>query len=278
MIPLWLICLQTILAEESGKGVELFMNKMNKLLDKIERRLGAKAINLPDDIKKDTWAREVIENDTLDTFSRYFPHAINIVLTKRSPRKGLYFIIDEDICESAEIIGVKDIDWEDFSRFGQYYGMGYGLYDYTTATANFGVDDVALMQGRLDMQSMFANTLICEYEPPNLVKVVNTLGADIGRGIREIPVTLFLKHPNNLMTIPPTMMETFEQLAISDVAGYLYQYLKYFDGLETVYATIDLKMSEWENIASKREDIVNKLEESYVSAANKNQPLMFTTG
>ena len=74
------------------------------------------------------------------------------------------------------------------------------------------------------------------------------------------------------------MMETFEELAIADVAGYLYEFLKYFDGMETVYASIDLKLSEWESKASKREEIVNEIKESYVSAGNKNQPLMFTTG
>jgi hypothetical protein len=72
------------------------------------------------------------------------------------------------------------------------------------------------------------------------------------------------------------MMEIFEELAEADVAKFLYEELKYYDGLETVYANIDLKMNDLEAKASKREEIVNRLDESHVSAANTHQPMIFT--
>ena len=71
-------------------------------------------------------------------------------------------------------------------------------------------------------------------------------------------------------------METFEALASLDVQIFLYNELKYFDGLETVFANIDLKMSEWQSAQDKRESMVEKFENQYVSAANKHQPMMFT--
>ena len=55
-------------------------NKMNKLLDKIERRLGTSQLKLPDYLSKDKWASVVISNETLDTFSRYFPNTLKINL------------------------------------------------------------------------------------------------------------------------------------------------------------------------------------------------------
>ena len=70
------------------------------------------------------------------------------------------------------------------------------------------------------------------------------------------------------------MMETFENLAQADVARFLYEGLKYFDGLETVYANLDIKLSDLETEAGKRDDIVEKLDEAHVTAANKNQPLI----
>ena len=76
------------------------------------------------------------------------------------------------------------------------------------------------------------------------------------------------------MTIPPTMMETFEQLAQADVAKFLYENLKYYDGLETVYASMDLKLDQLSSEADKRDDLVEKLDEAHVSAANKNQPFI----
>jgi len=51
--------------------------------------------------------------------------------------------------------------------------------------------------------------------------------------------------------------------------------LKYYDGLETVYANIDLKMDEWQTQMNRREDIVQQLKDGYVSMANDNQPAIF---
>jgi hypothetical protein len=50
------------------------VNDIAKLLDKIERRLGLTTLvpHLPKEFGKDAWA-SVIEDDTLVTFSRYFP-------------------------------------------------------------------------------------------------------------------------------------------------------------------------------------------------------------
>ena len=123
--------------------------------------------------------------------------------------------------------------------------------------------------------SLFNNGIFVEWEPPNKVRLVSTTGLDIGRNMNSFTIDLFLKHPDNLATIAPTKMEIFEDLARADVATYLYQYLKHFDGLETVYATIDLKMDEWATQMNRREDILQQLKDGYVSMANDNQPAMF---
>jgi hypothetical protein len=78
------------------------------------------------------------------------------------------------------------------------------------------------------------------------------------------------------MTIPPSQMETFEELAVSDVATFLYEQLKMYDNLETTFSNIDLKLASLEEKARQREQIKEKLENSYVSAANRNQPIMLT--
>ena len=123
---------------------------------------------------------------------------------------------------------------------------------------------------------MFNNQIMCDFKEPNMVRIFNTVGADISIGIHNIPIMVLLKHAKNLMTIPQTMMETFEELAEADVAGFLYEGLKYYDGFETPYANFDLKLSEWQDKFNQRSDIVQKLDEAHVSAANKNQPIMFT--
>lgn len=251
-------------------------NKMNNLLNKIERRLGTRQLNLPDYLQKDNWAKDVIANDTLDTFSRFFPNSMHITLDLSQRRKDGYYIIDKYIPENIEILGVRDIDWALFSRdsLRLQEAQGYGTYDFMTN--NYGLDDIALLQMRADHMSMFNNQIFIDFKPPNMIKVSTVTGADITRGMKSYPIEILIKHAPNLMTIPSTMMEIFEELAEADVARFLYEELKYFDGLETVFANIDMKISDLESKASRREDIVQRLDEAHVSAANKNQPLMFT--
>lgn len=250
-------------------------NKMTALLDKIERRLGTKPLNLPDYLQKDKWAEEVIANETLDTFSRYFPNAVNIRLDKSMRTKDGYYLIDEPFGDNVEILGIRDINWQQFSQTTtrRHDAYGYGYYDFLAN--NYGMDDIALLQARADQMSLFNNNIFVDFEAPNRVRFVTVTGSDVTMTMDNVPITVLVKHALNLKTIPPTMMETFEKLAEADVARFLYEHLKYYDGLETVHATIDLKMSDLENKASTRDDIVEKLDEAHVSAANKYQPLIF---
>ena len=254
----------------------MIANRMNSLLNKLERRLGTRQLKLPDYLTKDKWAIEVIENETLDTFSRYFPNSMHVMLDLSQRNVNGYYLLDEYVPDSVEIIGVRDIDWSLFSRdsLRLQEAQGYGTYDFMTN--QYGLDDIALLQMRADHMSLFNNQIFVEYRPPNMIKLSTVTGSDITRGMNSFPVELLIKHASNLMTIPPTMMEIFEELAEADVARFLYEELKYFDGLETVYANIDIKMGDLENKASKRDDIVQRLDDSHVSAANAHQPLMFT--
>jgi hypothetical protein len=247
------------------------MNKMTTLLNKIERRLGTLPLNLPEKIRKDKWAN-VIKEDTLDTFSRYFPNKFTIHLDCAQVKNG-YYIIDENICESLEILGVKDLNWDSFSNNG-IDNSGYGIYDFSRDS--YSMEDVAFVQMMADHRSLFDNNIYLEWKEPNMIRLVSVTGSPISTSLGVYPVDLLIKHSDNLMTISPTMMETFEELAKADVAVFLYEYLKHFDGIETVFANTDLKLGDIQNKAERRDEAVQSLKDSYVSASNQNQPLMIT--
>ena len=250
-----------------------YSNNMTNLLNKIEMRLGTKPLNLPDDISKDKWA-DVIKMDTLVTFSRYYPHAFKYELGPENKKNGYYYL-DEDVVGGAKILGLRDISWEDFATdsLGVQESAGYGIYDFLGA--NYGMVDAALIQMRADHMSLFNNGIYPVFEPPNRIKLQSATCSDVG-GISRFHVWILLEHNPNLTTISPTQMETFEALAQADIAQFLYRYLKYYDQLQTVYATIDLKLQDLETEANKREEIINYIKDSYVSASNANQPLIWT--
>lgn len=248
-------------------------NQMTALLNKIERRLGMTVLTLPEKLSKDNW-HTIIEEDTLPTFSRYFPYKINTIIDNTCEKDG-YFFIDRDIPEGCKIIGIKDIDWEAYRgdpRFDKY-GINFASYDLISR--DYRIDDIAMTQTAADFMSLINLGIYIEFEYPNKIKLVSVNGSRVSR-YRPFPLQIFVEHPNNLMTISPTMMEIFEQLAQADIATFLYQNLKYFDQQDTVYMQLDLRLDTLQEWMNKRDDIVRQLEEAHVSTANEGQPLIMT--
>ena len=143
-----------------------------------------------------------------------------------------------------------------------------------TSSVDFGTyADITMMA---DHVSAFSNGIYVEWIPPNKIKLNVAISASFLTKFQRVPISLFVKHADNLKTIPPTQMETFERLATADVATFLYEQLKMYDNLETVYANVDLKLSSLEEKARDRQQIVEMLDNTFVSAANRNQPAMMT--
>lgn len=252
------------------------MNSQTALLNKIERRLGTSLYELPEEFGKDAWMDKVIANETLDTFSRYFPYAMTYNLTG-DRRKGPYYLIDEKICNSQVILGVGDINWHLLSKCTPAFGFGSGfLSTFDMFTSGLNVEDILMTQQLIDHASVYKAGIYVEFEPPNKVRLESNLSNNMLEMLKSIPITLFLKHSTNLMTIEPTKMEIFEQLATADVATFLYQYLKFYENIETSFANTELRLDTLQDWMNKRDEIVQKMEDNYVSAANKNQPIIVT--
>lgn len=254
-----------------------YQNNMSKLIDKIEWRLGLLPLtkHLPEEYGKNAWAN-IIKEDSLLTYSRYCPRKFSFKMTEQSaPKRGGWYYIDEDYIGEQTILGVGDIDWTKFGNrsIGLAQTFGYGTIDAGLA-ANFTIDDIMGMKNRADYASLFSNQIIPEFEPPNRVRLVATGNYDVNIG--EFNIILLLKHLDSLTSIPATAMEKFEQLAQADVAGFLFNNLKYWDSLETVFNTIDLKMSNIENEYGKRDSVIEYLENNYVNANNKSIPMIMT--
>lgn len=251
------------------------VNSMTRLLNKVERRLGTQSLNLPDYLDKDSWA-EIIAEDSLHTFSLFFPHVIRYkVDTSRDKidEANNTFYIDQDLIgEELDVLGMRDISLDELARInninqyagGNYYGGGYGL------------QDAASLQMRADLSSFYNTGIFVEFKHPNKLVVEGVNNTNILRRLPEFSVDLFIVHPSNLATLSPTMMVEFEKLAILDIKIFLYNGLKHYNNLETVYANIDLLIDDWAGAEGDREQLISELKEAYVSAANTNQPMLWS--
>lgn len=252
------------------------MNKMTNLLNKIERRLGTNIINLPKNLSKENWVT-VIEGDTIPTFSRYLPNAIKVLVNTKVTDEDGYSWVDTNLPDSIEILGIRDIDWSAFGVIngGSRTPAGFGIYDMFSS--QYGLDEIGLLQARADVTSFYNTTIYPEFKYPNKVRFKTAAGtAAINFQYDTVPLTLLIEHSKDLSTIAPTKMEIFEDLATSDVASFLYENLKYFDNLETVFANVDIKLDSLKERADRRDNIIGDLKDGYVSAANTNQPLIYT--
>lgn len=254
-----------------------FSNNMTNLLNKIEtNRLGVKMLNLPEQLSKDKWATDVVIPDTLLTFSRYFPNQIEYVVTQSHPKKDGWYYIDESFIEGVEVLGVRDLDWSTLGHDSLFYQdeMGSGMVDPLAQSAGFSLENIAMAQMQADFTSLFNNRLYIEFQAPNKFAIKGRANLDYGKGLKKFKVLLLIKHADSLTTISPTKMEIFENLATADIALYLYNNLKYYDGLQTVYANIELKLDDLRSKAEERPNIIQELKDSYVSASNDYAPMI----
>ena len=257
-------------------------NDMTKLLDKIEKRLGLIPISphLPKGMQKQDWA-DIIKNDTMVEFSRFLPNRLKMIINdqtcdKRKENNVMWYYIKDEILQGAKLLGIKDIDWTDTSAannsltngsIGTFYYPSGGVCIEST------FENILSYQMTADFASLYNRGIYIDFKYPNrfCLKGIGNVNYDLSTFI----VVLLVEH-SSLATISPTEMVTFESLAIADVANFLYMNLRYYDGLDTVYLNIDLKLNELQEVANRRQDIIEKLQAANVSADNNEIPFIWS--
>lgn len=258
-------------------------NDMTRMLNKIERRLGLTPLipHLPEYCNKEHWT-DIIMEDTIVTFSRYYPNRFKMIINentcdkKKDEQKNTWYYIKDEILQGAKLLGVMDIDWTDNSSNNSSLGTGnIGTYWYPSMSvcpaATF--ESILSLQSAADFASLYNRGIVIDFQYPNRF-CLKGLG-NVNYDLNSFTLILLVEHMS-LSTISPTKMEIFESLAIADVANYLYQNLKYYDGLDTAFVNIDLKLNELNDAANKRDNIIDELKNSYVSTSNDNIPFIWT--
>lgn len=246
-------------------------NKMTNVVNKIEGRLGLRNIPMPDDYSKEKWADNIIIPDTLETFSRFFPRRVKYHIDQYTPCKdGWYFVDNSKLGPDVEILAIQDLDWRSVAN--RISTSGYGTIDPWAMMQDFSPLSIGLAQVAADYSSLFDSGIYITTQDNNKFRLESTIGQNMAGFFKEFDIFIIIKHSPSLVTIAPTIMEKFEQLAEIDIARYLYNNLKYYDGLETAYASLNLHLDELANIASKRDELIDELDNAHVSADNPSQP------
>lgn len=257
-------------------------NDMTELLKKISKRLGLIPLlpHLPEGMKMEDWA-DVIVDDSMTTFSRYFPLKLPFIVNnetcvKKKEWDTTWYYIKDEILDGIKLLGVMDIDWMDTTTKNASLGatsLGGGYFYPSFACPEATFNSILQLQLQADISSLYNRGIYIDFEYPNRFCVKGLGNTDYD--LSSFVIKLLVQH-KSLSTISPTKMETFEALAQCDVAKFLYMNLRYYDGFETAYANIDLKLSELNDEAGKRENVIEEIKNSYVSTANDNIPYIWT--
>ena len=249
-------------------------NRITDLVDEIEHRIGSEQRGLPEELGKKYWITKVIQKETLRTFSRFFPNRMRYELNENN-RKGNYWLIDEDICSSVEIIGAGDIDWRSWSR--NYPGLNYqGVNNFDLSTAGYDFETVCDVQMLADHLSSFSLGIYVTYEAPNRIYLNASINVAFMPSFQKVPIFLYVTHAKNLSTIRPSMLNTFTDLAEADVCNYILNKIDMYNNMETAFNTIDLKLDTIAEKARRRDEIIEQLKNDHVNASNQYMPVMLT--
>lgn len=222
------------------------------LLGKIKRKLGIFYFKLP---VTDKDLSDVIDEETIPTYSIFFPQEIKATITEsdRIPGSNNTFYIDERHIGSN--VNIVDIE------------MIHGTYN-PMSTAMFrprGIQDVMNLQMHLDLTSAIGDPVAYKYLPPNKIEI---LGGRVMLG--TFYADLLVTHNKKLTSIRPSQIDSFTKLALLDLKSFLYQNLKHFDQMETSFGTINLKIDDWANAESEKDELISLWKEKYLADRSRS--------
>lgn len=229
------------------------MVNRSKLITSIKMKLGIHGLSLPG-IDINELIEDVINEETLMVFNELLPNMITVNLdtrqlkqVKSSFNETVYII--PDIFGGREIFGIDNI-------------VPYDKYanDCTPYTSGLMNNMGALMMGQVsaDLYSLLDAGFSFNFESPNRLTLYN-----LDTLYTVLTVKFRVEHAKNLSTIPKTAYSSFKKLALLDTKIILYENLKHYSGIDTVHGRIDLKIDDWANAQSERDDLVKEWEDTY---------------
>ena len=229
---------------------------LSNLLTRIKISCGLYSIALPFE-NPDEAMIDVIKNITLRTFSTYCPYYEQFrfdlhSLEKLEKRANYEIYLLPDIFSERELLFVRDVRYDeaDISGLG-YWGGGIPLLHGNMT------NQAILSNAGLQLTSKMVPRITFKYEHPRKVTLYNVLAS------AKLTFDLAFKHDENLVSISPTMEESFFNLAVLDVKDMLYQTLKHYNDIQSAYGNISMKLDEWQQASDQRKQLLEEWENDY---------------
>ena len=186
----------------------------------------------------------VVFQESLPTFSKYFPYRFKIPLKSSDSIGGgytnVYKLTNND---RLEIIGVSRVWLDNMNQFG---GSLLPV-----------VNDPFETQFLQDLLSKTITPTTFEYEAPDLLTIRPKI-LSLGSALVEVKTI----HPKHLRTVPMNMRDQFLRLALDDVLISLYPLRHRFESYTTVYGSLQPFFEQVDNAAADKAELIDSWKEN----------------
>jgi len=224
---------------------------LTSMLKSIKRRLGVTMFKLDD---KDLI--DILKEETLYTFSTYFPHYITVkhdLSTMKVQGKPNYYYINKAAVGNFQILSIEDMKVSDVMSAYLPYTTTYSAIDIFTD-----------IQMAATYEDMISTPITFYYVPPDQFMI------DAGPSmLTNLNVQFTVVHPDNLSTVNPSFKEQLLKLATLDIQIYLYNTLRHMDKIDTSFGQVDLKIDRWEDAEDKRSALLEEWDANYLASRRR---------
>lgn len=239
--------------------MSVFRDKAH-LLKLIKQHCGIYSITLP--VDDDQLYQDIILDDTLLTFSTYYPRVLSVPANLNELR------IDNDkqntVADMSNIYKLPPIvtDASDRIIIGIESIHPYNDMRYQSVPSAYETIEsfqaLAISQTVGDLASVMEPPFLPEFLPPDRFRVNNgTYYKD------QIIINVELSFSKELYDIPITLRQAFYKLALLDAKRYFWNQMKYYKEFQTAIASFNLQIDDWADAESKREDLLEQWDQQF---------------
>lgn len=219
-----------------------------------KRRLG---LNLLPQVFSDSELLDILYEETIPTFSIYFPCRYNMKVDLNQCRKApeASYACDDsyaqafhlDVPYNMNIIEIEDMKYIELSTNSFYSPtVSFG--------SSFDIFSGQVMQGM--MESMMSFNTTWEFREPDIFIVK----APMSRVDNVVNLSCLITHSNDMSTIKFSYKDFIIKLYVIDLKIALYEQLKIYDKTDTTFNQIDLKIDKWESAEDERQSLLEEWE------------------
>lgn len=246
---------------------------INKLFKSGERACGRVMRVLPaDEIgSPKQYMMEILKDETLPSLDIIYPRLYsctvdpsNLIEVTDDQHSGYKtFRIPPELTEGLDIMGIKSCNPVKGGNIntGFPYTAGYGgLINYTNKYGRHSSSSIyeQVMSAQLayadaQLVGSVTNSYRCKFYPPNILLISEPYRSSL------LNITFLLKNDPHLISIPDTAYEAIKRLFILDIKRTIWNEYSILNQVETPYGTIDLKIDDWSNAESERNELFDNL-------------------